>query len=163
MTPASRADGWRRLALVIVAVLVVDQVSKAIIVGSIEPGERVEVLPFLDLVHVMNEGIAFGFLGEGDRTTILLVTAGALLLIFAWFLHDPARPWSWLAIGLLAGGATGNLADRLFRDAVVDWIDLPLWPSFNLADVAITFGAAALVIAAFAQPEPASEEAPGGN
>ena len=163
MTPASRADGWLRLALVVVAVLLVDQVSKVIVVGAIEPGERVEVLPFLDLVHVTNEGIAFGFLGESDRTTVLLVTAGALLLIFGWFLHDPIRPWSWLAIGLLAGGAIGNLADRLFRDAVVDWIDLPAWPSFNLADVAITFGAAALVLAAFAEPEPASEEAAGGD
>jgi signal peptidase II len=163
LTPVSRADGWLRLALVVAAVLVLDQVSKAIVVGAIEPGERVEVLPFLDLVHVMNEGIAFGFLGEGDRTVVLLVTAAALLLILVWFVRDPMRPWSWLAIGLLAGGAIGNLADRLFRDAVVDFIDLPAWPSFNLADIAITLGAAALVLAAFAEPEPASEDAPGGS
>ena len=163
MTPSSRAEGWRRLAAVIAAVLVADQVAKAVVVGAIEPGERVEVLPFLDLVYVMNEGVAFGFLGDGDRGTVLLVTAAALLFVLAWFLRDPVRPWSWLAIGLLAGGAIGNLADRLFRDAVVDFIDLPAWPSFNVADIAITAGAAILVLAAFAEPGRPTEEARGGG
>ena len=150
MTPGSRAQGWRRLALVVVGVLVADQVAKAVLVGEIEPGERVEVLPFLDLVHVLNEGVAFGFLGEGDRGVVLAFTAAALLLVTVWFARDPRRPGSWLAIGLLAGGALGNLADRLFRDAVVDFIDLPAWPSFNLADIAITAGAALLVVTALA-------------
>ena len=164
MTPGSRADGWRRLGLVVVAVLALDQVAKALVVGAIEPGERVEVLPFLDLVHVMNEGVAFGFLGEGDRGAVLAVTAAALALVLVWFMRDPTRPWSWLAIGLLAGGAIGNLADRLFRDAVVDFIDLPAWPSFNLADIAITAGAALLVLSAFAHDEPETEvEGPGGR
>jgi signal peptidase II len=161
VTPSSRADGWRRLALVVVGVLILDQVTKAIVVGSIERGERVDVLAFLDLVHVLNEGVAFGFLGDGERSTVLLVTGAALVFVFVWFLRDPTRPWSWLAIGLLAGGAIGNLADRLFRDGVVDFIDVSVWPSFNVADIAITAGAAILVLAAFAgeseQEEPASE------
>jgi signal peptidase II len=161
VSPASRADGWRRLALVVAGVLVVDQIVKAIIVAAIEPGERVEVLPFLDLVHVMNEGVAFGFLGDGSRDTVLLVTGAALLFVLVWFLRDPTRPWSWLAIGLLAGGAIGNLIDRLFRDAVVDYIDLPAWPSFNVADIAITLGAAILVLAAFAEPRRPPEGARG--
>ena len=163
MTPSSRAEGWRRLAAVVAAVLVADQATKAVVVGAIEPGERVEVLPFLDLVYVTNEGVAFGFLGDGDRGTVLLVTAAALLFVLVWFLRDPVRPWSWLAIGLLAGGAIGNLADRLFRDAVVDFIDLPAWPSFNVADIAITAGAAILVLAAFAEPGRPAEEARGGG
>lgn len=150
MTPGSRAQGWRRLALVLAAVLAADQVTKAILVGEVDPGERVELLPFLDLVHVMNEGVAFGFLGDGSRGVVLAFTAAALLLVAVWFARDPQRPWSWLAIGLLAGGALGNLADRLFRDAVVDFIDLPAWPSFNLADIAITAGAALLVVTALA-------------
>ena len=159
MTPAARAGGWRRLALIVAGVVVADQVVKAVVVNGIDPGERVEVLPFLDLVHVMNEGIAFGFLGEGDRGAVLLVTAAALALVLAWFARSPTRPWGWLAIGLLAGGAIGNLTDRLFRDAVVDFIDLPAWPSFNLADIAITLGAVILVVAAFAEPEPPAEKA----
>jgi signal peptidase II len=165
VTPVSRADGWRRLGLVIAGVLVVDQIVKAIIVGSIDPGERIEVLPFLDLVHVRNEGVAFGFLGDGEQSTVLLITGAALLFVLVWFLRDPTRPWSWLAIGLLAGGAIGNLIDRVFRDAVVDYIDLPAWPSFNVADIAITAGAAILVLAAFAgepeRDEPVSPEAGG--
>jgi signal peptidase II len=160
--PRSRADGWRRLGLVVAAVLIVDQIVKAIVVGSIDPGERVEVLPFLDLVHVMNEGVAFGFLGDGSRETVLLITGAALLFVFVWFLRDPTRPWSWLAIGLLAGGAIGNLIDRVFRDAVVDYIDLPAWPSFNVADIAITLGAAILVLAAFAAPERPPDRPPEG-
>ena len=63
-----------------------------------------------------------------------------------WFALDPARPGLWLAVGLLAGGALGNLADRVRADAVTDFIDPPLWPTFNLADVAITLGALALVL-----------------
>jgi signal peptidase II len=163
VTPASRAQGWRRLAVIVAAVLVADQVAKAFVVGSIESGERVEVLPFLDLVHVMNEGVAFGFLGEGDRAAVLAVTGAALVFVMVWFMRDPARPWSWLAIGLLAGGAIGNLADRLFRDAVVDFIDLPAWPSFNVADIAITAGAALLVLSAFRRDERGSAAAPAEN
>lgn len=161
MTPTSRSKGWRRLALVVAAVLVTDQVVKAIVVASIEPGERVDVLPFLDLVHVMNEGVAFGFLGDGSRDTVLLVTGAALVFVLVWFLRDPTRPWSWLAIGLLAGGAIGNLIDRVIRDAVVDYIDLPAWPSFNVADIAITLGAVILVLAAFAEPRRPPEGARG--
>ena len=142
--------------------LLLDQVVEGDRRRAIEPGERVEVLPFLDLVHVMNEGVAFGFLGDGGsgdrprssrRRRCSSSSPGSCA--------TRTRPWSWLAIGLLAGGAIGNLADRLFRDAVVDFIDLPAWPSFNLADIAITLGAAVLVLAAFAEPERPAEEAPG--
>jgi signal peptidase II len=146
--------------VVAAVVVALDQAVKAIVDGSIAPGERVEVLPFLDLVHVMNDGVAFGFLGNGDRGGVLALTAAALALILVWFARDARRPWAWLAIGLLAGGALGNLADRLFRDGVIDYIDFPAWPSFNLADIAITLGAAALVLAAFgadADEEPATE------
>jgi signal peptidase II len=58
----------------------------------------------------------------------------------------------WLAVGLLAGGALGNLADRVRADAVTDYLDPPLWPAFNLADVAITVGALALVLASLGAP-----------
>ena len=152
MSPDSRAQGWRRLGLVVVAVLAVDQLTKAVAAAAVDRGERVEVLPFLDLVHVMNEGIAFGFLGDGDRGLVLALTVVAFVAVVAWFAWDPARPWAWLAVGLLAGGALGNLTDRVARDAVLDFIDLPAWPSFNLADVAITVGAVALALAAVAHP-----------
>jgi signal peptidase II len=147
VTQPDRAGAWRLLALVAVATVVLDQATKAIAAGAIDPGERVEVLFFLDLVHVTNEGVAFGFLDGADRTAVVLVTIAALALVLAWFTRNPARPWGWLAVGLLVGGAVGNLADRAFRDGVVDFIDLPTWPSFNVADIAITAGAVIMVLA----------------
>lgn len=158
MIPASRRRGWFRLGIVAAAVVALDQAAKAAIIAAIDPGERVEALPFLDLVRVLNEGVAFGFLDGQGPTLVLAVTSAALVLVLLWFARDPARPWGWLAIGLLAGGALGNLIDRVARDGVVDFIDLPAWPSFNVADIAITLGAVLLVLAAFA--EPAQEERP---
>jgi signal peptidase II len=70
-----------------------------------------------------------------------------------WFALDPGRPGLWLAVGLLTGGALGNLADRVRIDAVTDFIDPPLWPAFNVADIAITFGALGLVLASLAPAE----------
>jgi lipoprotein signal peptidase len=77
----------------------------------------------------------------------------------------------WLAVGLLAGGALGNLADRVRMDAVTDFIDPPLWPTFNLADIAITLGALGLVLISLnpghtpddAEPEPDAEPKPGSG
>lgn len=145
----SRASRWGLLAAVALGIIALDQAFKAIIVASIDRGDSEYVLPFLDLVHVRNEGVAFGFLGGGSQTAVLAITALALVLVLGWFAWNPRRPGAWLAIGLLAGGALGNLIDRVARDGVIDFIDFPAWPSFNIADIAITFGAAALALSAF--------------
>jgi len=145
--------------MLLAAALVVglDQLTKALVVGSVEVGERREVLPFLDLVHVENDGVAFGFLGDSSQGIVLAVTFAALALVVGWFAFNRDRPLAWLAVGLLAGGALGNLIDRLARNGVVDFIDFPAWPSFNVADIAITLGAATLALIALAGPEPANE------
>ena len=135
------------------AVVGLDQATKALVIDSIAMGERREVLPFLDLVHVENEGVAFGFLGDSSEGIVLAVTVGALALVLGWFVFNRRRPYAWLAVGLLAGGAAGNLVDRITRGGVVDFIDFPAWPSFNVADIAITLGAVALALTAFAGPE----------
>jgi signal peptidase II len=145
----SRRAGWAALALVAALVVALDQATKALARARIEPGERIEVLPFLDLVHVSNEGVAFGFLGGASTALVIAVMVVALAAVLGWFASDPARRWAALAVGLLVGGAAGNLIDRLHQDAVTDFIDLPAWPSFNLADVAITLGAVLLVLSAF--------------
>lgn len=136
--------------MVAAVVIAIDQVTKALIVGSIAVGEKREVLPFLDLVYVKNEGVAFGFLGGGSRAGVILLTLAALVLVVGWFAFNSSRPHAWLAVGLLAGGALGNLIDRLARDSVVDFIDLPAWPTFNAADIAITAGAVSLALIALA-------------
>jgi signal peptidase II len=140
------ATAWGRAGLVVLAVVLADQLTKALVVASLGRGERDGVLPGVELVHVRNKGLAFGLLdGGGTLLTVLTVTAlGALLVYFA--LHA-ARPLLWLPTGLLLGGALGNMVDRAREGAVTDFIDLPLWPAFNLADMAITAGVLTLLAA----------------
>jgi len=144
------------------AVIVLDQVSKAIIRSSLSIGEHVQLVFGFSLTNTPNSGLAFG-IGQGEGF-VLVVTVVALVLVLIWFALDPSRPGMWLAVGLLAGGALGNLADRIRIDAVTDFIDPPLWPTFNLADVAITAGALGLVLISLnpgqhqddAEPKPGS-------
>jgi signal peptidase II len=136
---------WRRALAACGAVVLVDQVTKAIVVSSLADGQRESLVLGVELTNTANRGLAFG-IGEGGGF-VLTVTIVALALVLGWFAVDPRRPGLWLSVGLLAGGALGNLADRVRASAVTDFIDLPLWPAFNLADVAITLGALGLVLA----------------
>jgi len=136
--------GWRRALAVCGAIVLLDQVSKAIVVSSLSVGQHERLALGFSLTNTPNSGLAFG-IGQGEGF-VLGVTIVALALVLIWFALDPTRPGMWLAVGLLAGGAIGNLADRVRTDAVTDFIDPPLWPTFNLADVAITLGALGLVL-----------------
>ena len=137
-----------------VAALVValDQAAKAAIVGSMELGERTDLALGFDLTRVMNSGIAFGLFSDGSDAAVLAFTGGALALIVGWFAFDTTRPLLWLGVGLLSGGAIGNLIDRITDGAVTDFLDPPLWPAFNVADVAITAGVFVIAISALASP-----------
>src|SRR5262249_44924235 len=99
----TKRQAWTRALLVVGVVLVVDQVSKAIIRGQIVRGDSVEVLPFLDLVNTRNNGIAFGQFG-GSWLVMVLVLA-ALVGIVVVFDRNATRKWAWLTTGLLLGGA----------------------------------------------------------
>jgi signal peptidase II len=145
---ASGLPGWAAALAVAGVVVALDQASKAAIHATIDSGERVSLLLGIDLVNVSNSGIAFGFLG-GDGDVVLAITIGALVAMLVWFAATASRPGLWLPVGLLTGGALGNLADRARIDAVTDFIDPPLWPAFNVADIAITLGAATLVLIVF--------------
>jgi signal peptidase II len=133
-----------RAALVALATLAADQAVKAIVRGSIALTEEVDVFPGLHLVHVRNSGVAFSMLSDGGwlPTVIGLLAVAALLGFFFTHLR---RPLVWLPTGLLLGGAAGNLVDRIRIGAVTDFVKLPHWPAFNLADIAITIGVLALV------------------
>ena len=133
-------------------VLAADQAAKAAVVASMSPGERTELALGFDLARVTNSGIAFGLLDEGSEALVLAITALALALVLCWFALDFARPWLWLGVGLLVGGALGNLVDRVREGEVTDFLDPPLWPAFNIADVAITAGVVVVVLAALAAP-----------
>ena len=141
---------WRRAGLVVAAVLALDQATKALVVADLDRGDRRDLFAGIDLVHVRNTGIAFG-LFDGGGTVLTVITLGALALLLAYFARHAARPFLWLPTGLLLGGALGNLLDRAREGAVIDFLDLPLWPAFNVADVAITTGVIALLLALDAQ------------
>jgi len=141
----SRSDPCRWALAVCGLVVAADQGAKAAVVANLAP-HRATGLPLgFQFARVANHGVAFGFLGGGGPV-VVAVTIAALAFVLVWFALEPQRPWLWLAVGLIAGGALGNLADRARTGAVIDFIDPPLWPAFNLADVAITLGALALVV-----------------
>ena len=133
-----------------VVVIAVDQLIKGLVRGSLAPGERTDLALGIDLTRVMNSGIAFGLFSNGGDALVVAFTALALSLILGWFTLDTLRPGLWLGVGLLTGGALGNLADRVFDGAVTDFIDPPLWPAFNVADIAITTGVFVIALAAIA-------------
>lgn len=142
MSAASRA--WCLAGALCGAVLVADQAAKAAIEDHLTVGEKIDVLGPLGLTLSHNRGVAFGLAG-GAGIGLVLVTLIALGVVVYLFARNPVRPGMWVATGLLAGGAIGNLADRIRADAVTDFVDLPPWPPFNLADVAITAGVLLLV------------------
>lgn len=133
-----------RAALVLIAVVGLDQLTKHTVANSDAARQGRSVFFLVRLVQVRNRGVAFGFFSAGG-TPVLAITAGALAALLLYFVLRPNRPWLWLPTGLLLGGAIGNLIDRLVQGSVIDFIKLPLWPAFNLADTAITFGILALL------------------
>jgi signal peptidase II len=138
------ARAWSLAGAVCGLVFVADQAAKAAIEAHLVPGQYEEVLGPLELTLSHNRGVAFGLAG-GAGAKLVLVTALALGVIGYLFSRDPQRPGMWIAVGLLAGGAIGNLADRIRADAVTDFIAVGSWPAFNLADVSITVGVLLLV------------------
>lgn len=142
---AAATRAWLRAGALCVVVLIVDQVVKKIVENDIVLGEVVDLLGPLKLTLSHNNGVAFGLAGGGG-IGLVVTTFVALGVVLYLFSRDPGRPWMWVATGLLGGGAFGNLIDRIRVGAVTDFIKLPHWPPFNLADCAITVGVILLVL-----------------
>ena len=154
---SAAARGWRRAAMVGTAVVAMDQVTKAAVMASLEPGETIPIVTGLRLTYVRNTGVAFGALAD-SRLPVALLAGAAMLGLLVFFGFNAHRPRLWLPVGLLLGGAVGNLADRARLGAVIDFIDPVAWPAFNLADSFIVIGIAAMVLVAHHEErdEPAS-------
>ncbi len=134
------------------AVVVLDQATKAIVQSALAPGERVPVIPFLDLVLVFNTGAAFSFLADASgwqRGFFVAVALGASALIVHLLRRHTEERLFCTGLGLILGGAIGNLWDRIVLGHVVDFVLLHAhgyhFPAFNVADSAITVGAALLI------------------
>jgi signal peptidase II len=142
VSPGARA--WGLAGGLCAVVVAADQAAKAAVEAALTTGEKVELLGPLGLTLSHNRGVAFGLAG-GAGAPLVLVALLALAAIAYMFARDPTRSGMWVATGLLAGGAIGNLLDRVASDAVTDYVDVGPWPAFNLADVAITSGVLLLV------------------
>ncbi len=141
---SERTRTWSRAGLVLAGVLLLDQFSKALVKDRVDVGSEDAVFPLVTLVHTKNRGVAFSALEDRTAIVVLVIALAMLaLLVYVWRHVD--KPGIWLPTGLLVGGAVGNIIDRIRDGAVTDFIKLPAWPAFNVADVAITFGVLALL------------------
>ncbi len=140
----SRSGGWARAVVTVLVVVALDQATKLAVDSSFVRGESVNVFFGLDITNTRNRGVAFGAL-EGRGEIVAALIAVALALLVAWFAVNASRAWLWLPVGMLLGGALGNLIDRAREGAVIDFIDPAFWPAFNLADSSIVIGVLALL------------------
>ena len=143
------AAGWTGLAVVAIAALVADQVTKSAISSSLKLGESVDVAPTLSLWHVRNDGIAFGIFTR--RLPIVVGLTGlALIWMLAYFARSGGRHrLTPVAIGLLLGGSVSNLIDRIRNGYVTDFIYLHWFSAFNAADSFIVVGVGLLLYSLF--------------
>lgn len=149
----------RRGLLIAAAALALDQASKAYMLELMQPPRAIEVLPVFNLMLAFNRGVSFSMFAGHDNAPLLLSgIAVVLIAALLWWLRTAEHALTRVAIGLVIGGAVGNLADRLRIGAVVDFLDVHWggwhWPTFNFADCAITVGALLLMYdALFSRPQ----------
>ena len=135
-------------------VIVLDQVTKIAADAWLAYHDPVPVLPFFNLLLSYNSGAAFSFLSDAggwQRWFFVVLALGVSAVIAVWMYRLPTNQrWTAMALGLVLGGAIGNVIDRLLYGHVVDFLDFYVgqwhWPTFNVADSAITIGVAILII-----------------
>lgn len=155
--PASGARAWVLAALIGLAVAALDQATKALALALLTRGESINVFFGIELNLVSNTGIAFGALAGAGNWVIVAVTVVAVVALVAFFAGRVTQPLLWLPVGMVLGGAAGNLIDRGRTGAVVDFIDPTFWPAFNLADTAIVVGVLGVLYVGERRSQPAGE------
>jgi signal peptidase II len=153
---------WLWLSALIVAL---DQWTKSLVVAHFALYERLDLLPVFSLTRLHNTGAAFSFLSEAggwQRWFFITLGVAVTIMVVVWLIRLPRKGRGWLAasLSLVVGGAVGNIIDRLLHGYVVDFISVHyerwFFPAFNVADSAITVGAAILLIESFlSRDEPA--------
>lgn len=158
--PSRKIDRWLWLAGIII---VLDQLSKWIVLASLQPGETRYVAPFFNWVLTFNAGAAFSFLSDAggwQRWFFTVLALGVSLWIVSMLRRHSGEFRLSLALTLILGGALGNVVDRIRFGAVVDFVQWHAagyyWPAFNIADSAITLGALLMVWDQFAS-KPATD------
>jgi signal peptidase II len=157
---AESATGMLKWLWLTTVVVIIDQITKLAVDGSFEKYERLEILPFFNLTLAYNEGAAFSFLagaGGWQRWFFTGIAVVVSIMLVIWLRKLPKNDWwSAASIALILGGALGNLYDRVAYGHVVDFLDFHWqgahFPAFNMADSAITVGAATMIIEMFWKP-----------
>lgn len=156
-TPSLRRSGWRWLPLVLI-VIVADQLSKGWIEANYQLGDYTMVWPWLDIIRLHNPGAAFSFLagaGGWQRWFFIVLALGVSVVLLWWLrgVHEAAERRLAIALSLILAGAIGNVIDRIEHGYVVDFIHVhwgrAYFPAFNIADAALTVGAALMIFDAF--------------
>lgn len=144
---AARTVQWVALAVVVLAAIAADQLTKELVSSKVALGDEVHVLGPFAIRHVQNSGIAFGlFASATPIVSVLTAVAVGWMLVF--FARSGARhPVLPTALGLLIGGSVSNLIDRVRLGQVTDFLHLRFWPAFNLADSFIVIGVGILLAA----------------
>lgn len=141
----SRRGAWARAGVVLTCVLAADQIVKALVVAALQRGEERDIVAGIKLVNTRNTGVAFGQL-QNAGPIVAIVIAVAICALLVYFARHAQLPLMWLPTGMLLGGALGNVVDRLREGAVIDFLKLPYWPAFNVADASITIGVVVLLV-----------------
>jgi signal peptidase II len=154
---AASTSHWSRWLWLSVAVIVIDQLTKHVILAVFRPGEQLAVTSFFSLVLTFNSGAAFSFLADADgwQRWLFLTIALVACAFMLWLLKRGGSRLYCAGLALIVGGALGNVYDRIIIGRVVDFLlfhyEQWSYPAFNVADSAITVGAAALIIDSFRQ------------
>ncbi len=157
VTPSLGRSGWRWLPLVLL-VIVADHLSKGWIETNYPLGDYTMVWPWLDIVRLHNPGAAFSFLagvGGWQRWFFIVLALGVSVVLLWWLrsVHEAVERRLAIALSLILAGAIGNVIDRIEHGYVVDFIHVHLgsayFPAFNIADAALTVGAALMIFDAF--------------
>lgn len=147
-----KSSTMKRAIWLAALIALLDQASKWVMLHHVmEPPRILKVTDFFNLVLTFNTGVSFGLLGGDSPWRPWLLSAMAVAIVvalFVWLYREPSKAMA-LAVGLVSGGALGNVVDRLFRPGVVDFLDFHVagyhWPAFNLADSTITLGVVVLL------------------
>jgi signal peptidase II len=151
-TVERRATRWGLFIAIAVAVVIVDQLTKSWLVANVQPGGAIEIVgDWLRLIHGRNDGGLFGLFG-GSAAVLALASLGVIGLIVAYHARSKPNVVLTIALGLLLGGAIGNLIDRLRFGYVIDFVDAGIgtlrFYTFNVADSAISIAILLLILLA---------------
>jgi len=129
------------VALIVLAIIALDQVTKYLIVNTLSPYDSIEIFSFLHIVNVRNTGAAFGSFKSLGSSFFIIVAIAAIVFVVSLLMK---RTYNTFGLSLILGGAVGNLIDRILYGQVVDFIDFSIgsyhWPAFNVADSALSVG-----------------------